>query len=269
MKPYRPSVILLGSKPGSCVVFSKMLKAQWDIKCVVVPPKYEQSWMPKPNLAELAKMHDIPVYRSQKDIPREKVDLVISYMYRYLVKSEIIDLAKKAALNFHPAPLPEFGGFAFYNVAIIEGVKEYGATCHHMDNNFDTGDLLRIKTFPIEVATETAISLEKRTQKEMLELFDEVMQMVNSGTQLPRIKQSSEKHRYLTAHEFEKLKIIDISWEHEKIQRYARAFWFPPYPCAYIEADNGEKIQIFPDSVMFDLGAQLHKNDFEELDQPL
>ena len=117
MKPYRPSVILLGSKPGSCVVFSKMLRAQWDIKCVVIPHKYEQIWMPKPNLAELAKIHNTGLHGS-KDIPREKVDLVISYMYRNLVKSEIIDLAKKAALNFHPAPLPEFGGsllqFGYY-----------------------------------------------------------------------------------------------------------------------------------------------------------
>ncbi|MDC0146019.1 formyltransferase family protein [Amylibacter sp.] len=269
MKKYRPSVILLGSKPASCVVFKKMLRAKWNIKCVVIPKKYDQSWMPKPGLADLAKKHEIPVYETQKDIPKEKVDLVISYMYRNLVKSEIIELAKKAALNFHPAPLPEFGGFAFYNVAIIEGVKEYGATCHHMDNNFDTGDLVRVKTFAIDVENETAISLEKRTQKKMLKLFDEVMHMVTSDTELPRIPQSTDEHRYLTSLEFNKLKVINPNWNYEKIQRYARAFWFPPYPCAHIQTNSGGKSQIVPDSVLIELGLELHSKDYLELEHLL
>ena len=118
-----PSAVLLASKPASAIVLQKLIKANWDVRCVVIPARYDQSWMSSPSLEEVAIFHKIPVKSSQYDVPYDKVDFVISYMYRNLVKSEIIQLALKAALNFHPAPLPEFGGFAFYNVAIIESCK--------------------------------------------------------------------------------------------------------------------------------------------------
>ncbi len=96
------------------------------------------------------------------------MDFVISYMYRHLVKGDVIAMAKQAAVNFHAGPLPAYGGWAFYNVAILENASEYGCTCHYMDEGFDTGPIFKVRNFPINTSLETACSLERKTQREMI-----------------------------------------------------------------------------------------------------
>lgn len=263
----KPSVILLATKPASVVVFEKMLKAGWNIASVVVPSKYDQSWMPSPTLADMAVRHGVPVYSKQDEVPVDKVDFVVSYMYRHLVKSQMIAKAAVAALNFHPAPLPEYGGFAFYNVAILERSKHYGATCHHLDAGFDTGSLVKVRLFDIDPEAETAVSLERRTQIEMLLLFDEFMQMAESGNAIPAIPQDPERHRYMTLEQFEQLKVIDAAASTDEIQRVARAFWYPPYSCGYISGAYGSRIQIVPDIVLRGLGELLHQDDYVRLNE--
>jgi methionyl-tRNA formyltransferase len=260
-----PSVILLGSKPGAAVILGKMLKANWSVQAIVIPSKYDQSWMPRPTLIEIANENSIPVFSNQTDVNFENVDYVISYMYRHLVKDAMIKKARVAAVNFHPAPLPRFGGFAFYNVAILEGSKQYGCTCHHMDASFDTGNIVKVRTFEIDPDVETALTLERRTQAEMLLLFDDFMSMAESKYALPSTPQSPSEQRYMTRIEFEKLKVISNLAKKEEIQRTARAFWFPPYECAYMLSGNGDKIQVLPDLVLRDLGLLLHRNDFAAL----
>src|SRR2546429_6446173 len=116
----KPSVILLGSKPGSIVALSMMLKRGWNIRYVVTSPRFEHPWIAGPSLKEFATAQGLSVFDSQSELPLEQVDFVISYMFRLLVKPATLQLARRGALNFHAAPLPEFGGWAFYNVAILE-----------------------------------------------------------------------------------------------------------------------------------------------------
>ncbi len=261
----KPSVILLGSKPGSVVALSVMLNLGWDVRHVVVPKNYVIDWIKGPHLEEFAISHGLNVVKSQKDIPKEeKVDLVISYMYRDLVKADIIDLARKAAVNFHAGPLPEYGGWAFYNVAILENVSEYGCTCHYMDNGFDTGPLLKVSKFPIDAGKETAWSLERKTQSDMIRLFVEFSKMIEDDRMLPIESQNKAKMRYMNAEEFKKLKQIPQEADSETIDRYSRAFWYPPYECAYTFINN-IKVEIVPNIAKFEAAQNLHADDLESL----
>lgn len=261
----KPSVILLGSKPGSVAALSIMLDLGWDIKYVIVPRKYQIEWIDGPHLEEFALTAGLRVLKSQKDLPKdEKVDLVISYMYRDLVKNDVIGLATKAAVNFHAGPLPEFGGWAFYNVAILENVSEYGCTCHYMDDGFDTGPLLKVSRFPIEASKETAWSLERKTQIDMIRLFVEFTNMIEKGGELPIEEQEKEKMRYMNADEFKKLKEIPQNADAETIDRYARAFWYPPYECAYIFVNN-MKVEVIPEIAKLEVAKSLHQDDLQSL----
>jgi methionyl-tRNA formyltransferase len=261
----KPSVILLGSKPGSVAALSIMLDLGWDIKYVVVPRKYQIDWIDGPHLEEFALSSGLRVLKSQKDLPKdEKVDLVISYMYRDLVKNDVIGLATKAAVNFHAGPLPEFGGWAFYNVAILENVAEYGCTCHYMDDGFDTGPLLKVSRFPIDANKETAWSLERKTQIDMIRLFVEFTNMIEKGGELPIEVQEKEKMRYMNADEFKKLKEIPQNADAETIDRYARAFWYPPYECAYTFVNN-LKVEVIPEIAKLEVAKALHKDDLQSL----
>jgi methionyl-tRNA formyltransferase len=261
-----PSVILLGSKPGSIVALSTMLERGWNVRHVVVSSKFDYPWVPKPTLKEFASERGLSVLESQKELPREQVDFIISYMFRYLVKPETIRLARRGALNFHAAPLPEFGGWAFYNLAILENAAEYGCSCHFMDEGFDSGPLLKVRRFPIDAPLETAHSLEAKAQDEMVRLFCDFCRMAESGADLPRETQDPKRKRYLTREQFEALKEIPAAADEETIQRHARAFWYPPYECAYLRI--GEmKIEIIPRIAKEPLARVLHANDLNALQQ--
>ena len=258
-----PSVIFMGSKPGSLVALDEMMERGWNIERVVVSKENPHPWMPGSDLRSYALDKGLAVC-IQGEVPSEEADFVISYMYRNRVERHTLDLAKIAAVNFHAGPLPGFGGWAFYNVAILEDAKEYGCTCHHMDEDFDTGDVLKVNRFPIDSKAETALSLEKKAQAEMLRLFTEFCDLVESRRPLPRTPQDPAKMRYLKKEEFMALKEIPLNVDEEAFERHARAFWYPPYECAYVRWGN-RKVEVIPKIVKQQLAHSGMGGDLEDL----
>lgn len=241
-----PSAILMGSKPGSVVALETMLDRGWDVPCVVASEGISHDWFDGPTLTEAARSAGIDVVH-QRDLSADmSVDFVISYMYRHLVKAETLELSRKAAVNFHPAPLPRFGGWAFYNVAILEDCKQYGVTCHHMDIGFDTGPLLKVKMFDVDCSQQTAVSLERESQQQMIALFCEFVLLAERGEALPKCAQDEANMRYMTKGEFAALKQIPETATPEEIDRIARAFWYPPYECAYV-MQGESRVEVVPE----------------------
>ena len=260
----KPSVILMGSKPGSVVALSVMLERGWNVKYAVVSRKMSHPWVSGPTLEEYAQTNGVKVI-TQPELPRsEKVDFIISYMFRYKVRPDVIAIATRAALNFHAGPLPEFGGWAFYSVAILENSPEYGCTCHYMDDGFDTGPLFKVNRFAIDTSIETAFSLEKKAQESMISLFCDFCDIAENSQDLPKIEQDPRKMRYMQYEDFVKLKEIPVDAGEDTIDRYARAFWYPPYECAYVKL-NKLKVDVIPKIAKEQVAILLHSNDFENL----
>ena len=259
------TAIFLGSKPGGVVALERLIERGWEVKAVILPKNIDLSWIKMPSLEAVCIRNLIPIYKDQSDIFDIEVDFVISYLSRNLVKKPLRHLAKIASVNFHPGPLPKYAGYAFYNLAILEESEFYGCTCHHMDDGFDTGDLIKVRSFPIDSNNETAYSLERKTQLEMLRLFDDFLDIAECSAAIPSKPQDPEAHRYLSRLQFDKLKVIKPGAEYAEVQKIARAFWYPPYLGAhYIDSKEG-KVQIVPDIVMRNLGELLHVKDFEIL----
>lgn len=259
----KPSVILLGSKPGATVALEFMLQRGWQVRAVVLSGENSHDYIAGQRAGELAAKSGIPLMKLN-ELPSEPVDFVISYMFRYLVKHHTLQLAKRAALNFHAGPLPEYGGWAFYNLAILENAFDYGCTCHHMDEGFDTGPILQVNRFAIEAEQETAWSLERKAQEEMIRLFIDFLNIAESGCALPRIEQDKGQMRYLDKVSFEKLKEIPANADDETIQRHARAFFYPPYECAYIRVGDA-KAEVLPRIAKQILAERLHHEDLDRL----
>ena len=260
----KPSVILLGSKPGAVVALEIMLRRSWDVRFVVVPKAPPPGWIGGETLADVARSEGVKVVL-QAELPDDATaDFVISYMYRNRVKARTLDMAQRGAFNFHAAPLPEFGGWAFYNVAILENRPEYGVTGHWMDEGFDTGPLFRVRSFAIDASQETAYSLERRAQREMIQLFDEFCAEAESGAPLAKTEQDSARMRYLTREEFEPLRRIPDDGDAETIDRYARAFWYPPYDCAWTTI-NGVRVEVVPEVAKQAVAVQMHGGDLADL----
>jgi methionyl-tRNA formyltransferase len=184
--------------------------------------------------------------------PPADVDVVISFLFWKRIREPLISLAPGGCLNFHPAPLPDFRGLGGYNVAVLEGLSEWGVSCHFVDAGFDTGDLVEVARFPIDSQTATALSLDLESQERLLELFERVMARVLAGEELSRKPQSGlGPGRYVSRDEFEALRRVRPG---DDVERKVRAFWYPPHPGAVIELD-GRMLTLVNDALLADAAA--------------
>ena len=69
----------------------------------------------------------------------------------------------KYAVNFHPAPLPRGRGPYPLPAAILDEAVTWGISCHKVEHEFDSGDVLKTAEFPLS-AMEDHDSLDLRLQ---------------------------------------------------------------------------------------------------------
>ncbi len=233
-------VIFLGKKPGASLALEFLIEQGFNVLfvCAILEDKRLHWHNP---LKDTVKKHNIKIV--SEDLIYEElqkvrgVDLVVSYLFWEKIKEPLITGPKYGCINFHPAPLPDFRGVGGYNIAIYEKLKEWGVSAHFVDQDFDTGDIIKVNRFPINSEELTAFSLEQTTQDYLLELFKEVMlefKLKKSG--VPRRKQGNG--RYIDRSEFERIRRITNKDSQEEIERKIRAFWYPPYEGAYVEIDG-------------------------------
>jgi methionyl-tRNA formyltransferase len=185
----------------------------------------------------VAVRHGLPLVSDDElaRFPPGDVDLVISFLFWKRIREPLLSLGRTGCLNFHPAPLPDLRGLGGYNVAVLEGMSEWGVSCHFVDPGFDTGDLVEVERFPIDPDTATAFSVDLLSQERLFELFQRVMRRALAGEELPRTPQGSG--RYVGREEFESLRRVRPG---DDVGRKLRAFWYPPYPGALIDVDGRE-----------------------------
>jgi len=168
-------------------------------------------------------------------IPEEfaDIDLIISVLFPALIPQSVLAKSRMGGINFHPAPLPQFRGFAPYTWGILLDWQYWAVTCHWMSDEIDAGDIILRRDFKVDCTRETALSLRQKAHEHTLLLFMEVVAMLVSGHSLPR-KPQGQGLTY-TKRAFEQERIIN-SWEdNEIIERKLRAFYCPPYEGARIE----------------------------------
>jgi methionyl-tRNA formyltransferase len=185
--------------------------------------------------------------------PPEDVDVVISFLFWKLIREPLVSLGGIGCLNFHPAPLPDLRGLGGYNVAILEGMREWGVSCHFVDENFDTGDLVEVERFPIDPDSATAFSLDLESQERLFGLFQRVMGTAMSGEELPRRPQGPG--RYVDSEEFERLRRVRPG---DDLDRKLRAFWYPPYPGAVAEV-NGRELTLVDERLLAEV-AEIYRD---------
>lgn len=160
------------------------------------------------------------------------IDLVVSYCFKYRIKEHIFSQAKFGGINFHPAPLPQYRGFACYNFGILNQESVWGVTAHVLEQGFDTGAILLQKKFDID-ENETAISLRNKSHKIMVKMVAEVL---DDFEHLYKNKQPQiGSAKYYSKKRMDEARKITQKDNEDTIRRKIRAFWYPPYLGAYIE----------------------------------
>ncbi|HTD03627.1 formyltransferase family protein [Undibacterium sp.] len=77
------------------------------------------------------------------------------------------------AINFHPSPLPIGRGPYPFHQVILEGRRSWGVSCHQLAHEFDSGDILAQRHFPL-TESDCHETLSLRTQMAARELATQV-----------------------------------------------------------------------------------------------
>lgn len=257
------SIFMAKSKPSAVEALRHLIERGVDVMAVVAPEDAGGLG----GVVDVAREHGIPLTsdrelyaRLQGDAdaapgvgPLEEIDLVLSFLFWRRIRAPLIELPRLGCINFHPAPLPDYRGLGGYNVAILEALPEWGVSAHFVDERFDTGDLIRVDRFAIDADRETAWSLEKRSQRRLVALFEDVIDDAIRQGELPRRPQG--EGRYIDRAEFEAMRRVGPDDPPELTERRIRAFWYPPFPGATIEL-GGRVYTLVDDALLREIGAK-------------
>ncbi|HTG00451.1 MAG TPA: methionyl-tRNA formyltransferase, partial [Nitrospirota bacterium] len=155
-------------------------------------------------------------------------DVQFNVAYVRLFKAPLLNLPKRGCINFHPGPLPRYGGSNGWVWAIINNEQEYGVVFHEMKERIDSGDILAAVRFPIE-KDETGLSLLIKCYKHGAALFRKTLTDMVRGTAAP-LPQNLGERSYYFMRDIPFQGMIDVTWSAAKIDRFVRALSFAPFP---------------------------------------
>jgi methionyl-tRNA formyltransferase len=239
-------IAFLGSKEVGYSALNYLIKnaVNLDVELVAVLSNDRKLNSTDKSVIQLAKSHHIPILQTADELIQiSEIDFLISVQYHEILNQKHIDCAKKLAINLHMAPLPEYRGCNQFSFAIIDDAKEFGTTLHVLESGIDSGDILFESRFPI-AEDETIPTLHQKTTSKSITLFEDTISDILTGNYTAKSQKSFyniRPHNFHLRSEINDIKIIDLSWDEDKIDRYVRATYFPPFPSPYAVID-GEKV---------------------------
>ncbi len=170
-------------------------------------------------------------------------DYIISYLCPWVLPAPVLQKARCAAINFHPAT-PDYPGTGCTNFAIYDEVEQYGAMCHHMACGVDSGEVIAVRYFPV-TREDSVYSLTWRCYQVMYQLFIEIMETCVLPNRPFPVSPHQWTRRPYRRVELNRLKQLNFEMSAEEISRRVRATTYPGTPGAYFEV-NGLKFEYQP-----------------------
>lgn len=177
-------------------------------------------------------------------------DYIISIQYPWILPKEILESVSNRVLNLHNARLPEYRGYNTISHEILNCETLHTTTLHWVSEEVDMGKIVTTRDIFID-KFDTAFSLWSRSSNSALDLLYEWFQELNSNLIFPMGNDVPLGGCYYSK-EIDNFKIIPNKATTQEIDKFARAFYFPPHEPAYFKLNN-KKLYVLPDSWNFDL----------------
>ena len=194
-----------------------------------------------PPVKEYALSENLPVFQPETMRGEEpfallralKPELTVVAAYGQILPEEILNVPTLGSVNVHASVLPKYRGAAPINRAILDGETETGVTIMHMAKKLDAGDIISVRTTPID-PDEDAEQLFARLADLGAELLSETIPHIADGT-ASRTPQDDAASTY--AHMLSReLSPIDWNNDAERVVNQVRAL--VPWPCASMTLDG-------------------------------
>jgi methionyl-tRNA formyltransferase len=161
-------------------------------------------------------------------------DLLFSFYYRSMLRSEILEIPRLGAMNLHGSLLPKYRGRAPVNWVLVHGETETGVTLHFMTEKPDAGDIVGQAAVPIAIE-DTARTLFSKMEAAAAGLLDALLPRI-AREEIPRRPNDVGRGSYFGGRKPEDGR-IDWSRPAREIYNLVRAVT-RPYPGAFAELDG-------------------------------
>lgn len=189
------------------------------------------------SITQVCQEKKIPLYTGN---PREgkatgfinnqnKVDLVLSINYLFIIEKDLIEMSNGYAINIHGSLLPKYRGRTPHVWSIINNEKKAGISAHIITEECDAGDIIEQLEIPIE-ENHTGQDLLNQYNALYPSFIENVISKIKTGkvTLTPQdITKASHfgKREPADGH-------VNWSWQKERIYNWVRAL-ASPYPRAF------------------------------------
>lgn len=158
------------------------------------------------------------------------LDVLVSMSYDQIFGPEILKLPRLGAINCHAGALPRYRGRNVLNWAIINGEDRIGVTVHMIDENIDTGAILR-QAF-IEIGPEdTYREALEQARSQCATLLVAALDDLRSGTAKPAAQSLSGSQGFYCGRRRPGDEWLNWTWPSARIHNFVRGIALPG-PCA-------------------------------------
>lgn len=194
-----------------------------------------------PPVKEYALSVGLPVYQPERMRGEEPLallralapELTVVAAYGQILPEDVLNVPPLGSVNVHASILPKYRGAAPINRAILDGETETGVTIMHMAKKLDAGDIIHIRTTPID-PDEDAEQLFARLAELGAQALSETLPKLADGS-APRIAQNDADSTYAAMLSRE-MSPIDWNKSAETVVNQVRGL--VPWPCATMELDG-------------------------------
>ncbi len=130
-----------------------------------------------------------------KILKKVKFDYLISYRNPKLLTKEILNLAKRLNINFHPSP-PKYRGVGGFNLAIMNSDKEYGVTAHIMSEKLDSGTIIDFRKFKISKEIKLNELINKTRNLQSIQILKLLKFLTVKNLDIKNLKNRNRKKRF-------------------------------------------------------------------------
>ena len=188
------------------------------------------------SIIDFSNINNLPLFignprngKAKEFIENIDCDILFSINYLFIIESDIIQIPKQFAVNFHGSLLPKYRGRTPHVWAIINGENRTGVTVHLIKEGIDTGDILLQKIIPID-DNDTGATVLNHYKHIYSDLIDEILRGIKENSLQP-FSQNERNATYFgkrTSDDGE----INWYWQKERIRNWIRAQAYP-YPGAF------------------------------------
>jgi len=226
--------VLAGNERIGYECLKILIEEKQQIIGVVTDSSNSKTKLENSRIKFLAKQAGIKLYEIEdinhpdflEELRQLKPDVLFNIAFLQLYKAPILAVPSCGCINFHPGPLPRYGGSNGWVWAIIHGESEYGVTFHYMKEKIDTGHIIGLDRFPI-AKDETGLSLLIKCYEHGAALFRKTLADILEDAVVPVPQDLSLRSYYYNKVPYDGL--IDTTWNASKICDFVRALDFSPF----------------------------------------